>query len=141
MTPKPTVLLYGLHSVGLIIPSSSGVIYQNQTGGYSCLQDSAEGIFVPLDCEPIDHYGALNHFFFKGKWAGYCATGIDAETADFIDTTLARLPGHSGIKVDRSRLAESHEAWVHVTLADPASTGLLQGFDAVHRILTWPNSD
>lgn len=141
MTHKPTVLLYGLHSVGLVIPCSSGVIYQNQTGGYACLQDSVEGIFVPLHSEPIDHYEALHHFFFRDKWGGHCDGGIDIESADFIDSTLARLPGHSGIKVDRSRLAESHEAWVHVTLADPTSTGLLEGFDGVHGILTWPNSD
>jgi hypothetical protein len=141
MNQKPTVLLYEMAGVGLIFPYSSGVVYQNQTGGYACLQSSVEGIFVPLQGEPFDHYKAFHTFFFKGKWAGNCANGIDGETADFIDATLARLPGHSGIKVDRSRLAESHEAWVHVTLADPTCAGLLEGFNSAHGILTWSNSD
>lgn len=141
MSQKPTVLLYGLDGVGIIIPYPSGVVYQNQTGGYSCVQSSAEGVFVPLEGEPFDHYEALHTFFFKGKWAGNCANGIDGETADFIDATLARLPGHSGIKVDRSRLTDSHEAWVYITLADPTCAGLLEGFTATRGILTWPNSD
>lgn len=138
---KPVILLYGLQSVGLIIPCASGVVYQNQTGGYACLQDTAEGVFVPLDSDPTNHYEALNDFFFKGKWAGYCMNGIDGETADFIDATLARVSVHSGIKVNWSRMKDSHEAWVHVTLADPSSTGLLEGFGATQAILTWPNSD
>jgi len=142
MNAKPKISLYGLRGAGLIIPTSSGVMYQNQTGGYSCLQDEVEGVFVPLDDEPIDHYEALHEFFFNGrKWAGGCDRCIDEETADFIDATLARFPGHSGIKVDRNRLTDSHEAWVHVTLFDPASTGLLEGFEATQGILTWPNSD
>src|SRR5262249_24428997 len=140
MLQKPTILLYGLHSVGLIIPCSSGVIYQNQTGGYSCSQDTVEGVFLPLYCEPISHYPELYNYFYKGKWEGNCANGIDEETANFIDATLSRLPGHSGIKVDRSCMPDSHEAWVHVTVADPSTIGLLEGFGPLQAILTWPNS-
>jgi hypothetical protein len=98
MTQKLTILLYGLHSVGLIIPCSSGVIYQNQTGGYSCLQDAVEGVFAPLYSEPLDHYEALYDFFYKGtKWAGNCANGIDEETADFIDATLVLRMLNQGV--------------------------------------------
>lgn len=140
MDTKPIVLLYAQDNAGLIIPWRSGVIFQQQAGGYSCLQDTLEGVFVPLD-DFAGHAQELHRFFTGPKWGGNCARGIDTETADFIDSTLGQIPGHSTIKVDRTRLAESHEAWIHVSLADPASTGLLEGFSPGSAILTWPNSD
>lgn len=140
MSSKPTVLLYALDNAGLILPWPSGVIFQQQTGGYSCLQDSLEGVFVPLD-DFAGHAQELLRHFTGPIWRGNCARGINTETADFIDATLGWIPGHSTIKVDRSRLADSHEAWIHVTIADPVSTGLLEGFSAGSAVLTWPNSD
>lgn len=141
MNPKPTVLLYGMEGIGLIIPCPSGVIFQNQTGGFSCLHDEMQGVFVPLDGGHVDHYVELHRFFYEGKWGGGCSSGIDEETAVFIDATLARVPLYAGIKTDRSRLRDSREAWVHVTVEDPKATLLLEGFGPFHGILTWPNSD
>ncbi len=139
---KPTILLWDLDYAGLLIPCSSGIIYQNQTGGNTCLQDSLEGVFVPLASEPMNHLEALHGFFFEGpKWAGACARGIDEDTAVFIDILLARTPAYSGIRVNRGRLKDSHEAWIWVMIADPASTGVLEGFKALEAVLTWPNSD
>ena len=137
---QPVVLLFAQDGAGLLIPWPSGVIFQQQTGGYLTLQDEMEGVFVPLD-NFAGHAQELLRFFTGPKWQGYCDSGIDAETADFIDATLGKIPGHATIKVDRNRLADSHEAWVHVSIADPHSTGLLEGFAPCNAILTWPNSD
>ena len=125
----------------MIIPCSSGVVYQNQTGGYACLQDSIEGVFVPLFDTSSERYEALHDFFVGEKWRECCHSGIDGETADFIDGVLAKSPGAPGIKVDWNRLSDSHEAWIHVTLAAPATTLVMEGFDSTEAILTWPNSD
>ncbi len=138
---KPIVLLYELQGIGIIIPWPSGVVYQNQTGGYACYQHQLEGIFVPLEGESADFYQKLYEFFFHGKWAGWCDDGIDEETAQFIEQTLRLNPDYEGIRVDRAKLEESHEAWVHVAVEDPSSIGVLGGFEPFEAILTWPNSD
>ncbi len=138
---KPIVLLYELQGIGIIIPWPSGVVYQNQTGGYACYQHQLEGILVPLEGESADFYQKLNDFFFHGKWAGWCNDGIDEETAELIEETLRRNPGYEAIRVDRTKLEESHEAWVHVAVEDPSAIGLLGGFESFKAILTWPNSD
>jgi hypothetical protein len=140
MESKPIVLLYAQDNAGLIIPWQSGVVFQQQTGGSSCLQDSLEGIFVPLD-DFAGHSQEFHRFFTGPKWNGNCVDGIDSATADFIDSTLGRIPGHSTIKVDRARFADSHESWIHVSISDPFSTGLLEGFSPGCAVLTWPNSD
>lgn len=140
MSSQPTILLYALETIGMIIPHPSGVIYQQQTGGYSCIQDRVEGVFVPL----FDIHGQtaeLERFFTGHKWRGACDHGIDLETADFVDGILGKVPGYSGIKVDRRRIADSHESWVYVTCESPETTGVLEGFEPRSAILTWPNSD
>ena len=42
-----------------------------------------------------------------------CDEGIDPETADQLDSVLARLD-LKHIRVDRAKLAESWESWIHV---------------------------
>jgi hypothetical protein len=47
-------------------------------------------------------------------------------------------------RVDRSKLAQSQEAWVHITLEYPdQKSGLFSGIIPFPKtaILTWPNSD
>jgi hypothetical protein len=137
---KPVVLLYNLCGVGLIIPWPSGVIYQGQVGGHYCLPFREEGIFVPLEFESFDQARELHEFFTGPKWGGWCGEGIDDQTADFIDQSLARIPLYEEgfIKVDRSRLWESVEAWIYVDVQEePCLTGLTP----CKAILTWPNSD
>src|SRR6478735_2795556 len=45
---KPTIELWESVGLGLIVEMPSGVLYSNQTGGFSCLHPSAEGVFLPL---------------------------------------------------------------------------------------------
>lgn len=98
-------------------------------------------------------------------FAGTATSSLDERSAGRIDRILAREHETAGLLVDRSRLSESHEAWVFVTIrthpdhfptlplscnaetrADPLSTAnqavsLLFGFGDARAVLTWPNSD
>jgi len=146
---KRTVDVWEFNGIGLIIKCPSGVCISNQTGGYACHHPEVEGVFVPL----LADRGApsntvlcqLERFFTEGKWGGWCENGIDAETADFMDSLLASSDELKFIKVDRALLADSEEAWVHVIL-DPSRNEMpvpvMDGFeDGTAAVLTWPNSD
>ncbi|GEP42394.1 DUF6210 family protein [Brevifollis gellanilyticus] len=153
--PKPTIRLYDTVGTGLIIGWKSGVIISNQTGGFSCLQPEMEGIYVPLrndyrieglvfESPEIE----LSAYFRGPKHRGSGAvSGLDVIDADFIDGVLQRANLSRAVMVDRGRLRDSNEAWVHVTLIqdewnDP-SLGVFAGFGPYPRpaILTWSNSD
>jgi len=150
---KPVIELWEGVGFGLIIEWPSGVLFSNQTGGTSTLHPQAEGAFVPLrnDCERdgnrlLSPESELLAYFEGPKHRGTGATqGLDPDDADFIGSVLSRwrLPQ---VSVDRARLAESHEAWVHVLIhGDAGGDGELplQGFAPYPRtgILTWSNSD
>ncbi len=136
---KPRIRIWECNSVGLIIPMQTGVIVQNQTGGVACVQSEVEGIYVPIytDAQEIE-------VFFAER--GGAIAGLDQKEADFLDEFLHR-DGHKGLwflSVDRSRLHESIEAWVYVTinqLEGDLRIGVIQGFGETSGILTWPNSD
>ncbi|WP_437729087.1 DUF6210 family protein [Sorangium sp. So ce861] len=127
--------------LGLIIPYPSGVIYSNQTCGHICMQPEIEGVFVPFD--PDDGWLALASHFEGPKYMGSGAMrGLDHEDADIVDRVLCECR-MVGIVTDRARLAESHEAWVHVVIEGESDWSPFTGFGPYPRagILTWPNSD
>jgi hypothetical protein len=68
--------------------------------------------------------------------------GLDDADADLIDSILQDRR-FDGVTVDRARLTESHEAWVHVIVARESDLALFSGFGPYPHpaILTWPNSD
>jgi|HubBroStandDraft_6_1064221.scaffolds.fasta_scaffold54594_2 hypothetical protein len=135
------IRLYDLRAVMLVIDHPSGVIYANQAGGTSCLQPELEGVLVPLELEP----SRLAALF------GTASSEISPAIANAIDKLLASGPGTSSLRVDRARLAESYEAWVHVTGESPPVVrdvdatetffGEWYGFGSLHGVLTWPNRD
>jgi len=138
---EPSVVFLDAESAGLIVFAPTNIWYQLQTGGYACFQDRAEGFYVPLSYEVLDHYVAL-HGYFAVHSAEMRGEGIDDAAARFIDIELSRLPGHAGITVDRQRLGESRETWVHVLIAEPTLSLFFRGFASpVSAILVWPNSD
>jgi hypothetical protein len=148
---KPTIELWESVGLGLIIEMPTGVLYANQTGGFSCLHPSAEGAFLPIrndhSCwELISPERELLAYFTGPKHRGAGATrGLDVQDADFVDGVLARALLSGVIRVDRVRLRESHEAWVRVLLlAEEASKAkLFRGLGPYPRnaVLTWGNSD
>jgi hypothetical protein len=147
---KPVVRLFDFAGLGLIIGWPSGIIYSNQTGGFSCMQPELEGIFVPVANDLTDGNELLSpciplfNYFTGRKYGGSGAcTGIDHEDADCIEeitrpSRLLRL-----IQIDRARLTESHEAWIHVIVAGEEDSvyPLFCGFGPRAGVLTWPNSD
>jgi len=149
----PLIYLYEVPGLSLILKWPSGFAYATQTGGFACLQSWAEGILLPLGPRGQER---LDERFGEGrtKYDGYCWNGIDADDADWLDFVLTHLePGHNWgplITVDRSRLADSWEAWVHVRIGphperEPAPPGgdswPFHGIPAQEAILTWENSD
>jgi hypothetical protein len=137
---KPRVCLYWLDRAALVILMPSGVIYFNQTGGNFCLQSEAEGILFPINNEPRLghlHDGSLD---IRLAQATPEMIRISETTAQRIDTLLEEFLYNDIVKVDRSKLEQSNEAWIHVEI-DEQSSGDLNDFAGYKAILTWPNSD
>jgi len=137
--PKPRILLYNLWQTGLIILCQSGVVYQNQTCGYACIQRTAEGVLVPLLDIPLATkmcplYVSFDNLDWDSK------SGISQTRAVEVDGLLSQWSYTSRIRVDRSYLDDSAEAWVYVTVT-PDDTVEYSGFGECKGILTWPNSD
>jgi hypothetical protein len=139
---RPRILLYEA-GLGLVIPYTTGVIYQTQACGVCCMQPELEGVFVPLDAQQANE--ALYAWFIGPKYVGGGAMlGLDAEDADHIDGLLRALrPAGIAVTVDRAQLRDSFEAWVHVVIHDEDSMSLFSGFGPYPRpaVLTWMNSD
>ncbi|HXG64310.1 MAG TPA: DUF6210 family protein [Blastocatellia bacterium] len=133
--------------LGLIILWPSGVIYTHQTGGYNCLGPEEEGVFVRLYKELHDQEAMLIDYFGGPKWRGWCGDEIDNETADFIDQVLSLSERTIFLKVDRSRLQDSHEAWIYVDVSEPATQSngyrpaAINGFGNCKGVLIWSNTD
>ena len=152
---KPTIQLYESVGTGIILNYPSGIMFTNQTGGTSCLHPEIEGIYVPIRNDFMEPSGPLlsptvdlRQYFEGLKHGGAGATrGLDSEDADFIDSLLGRVQLGTSISVDRTRLVESHEAWVHVIVSGDESgdrnLSIFSGFTPYPRqgILTWCNSD
>lgn len=116
MATKPLIKLYNTSGIGVIINFPSGVIYSNQAGGTSCLQPEAEGVYVPLFNQVNDQEKKLYDYFTDPKRMWFGSAKISEDDADFIDKILGESVFTSFIKVDRDRLDDSHEAWVHVAI-------------------------
>lgn len=110
------ISLYALpYEVMLVLEHASGVTYENQVGGVVCCRAELEGVLVPIDL----HSDAVQQIMDLPYDAGL---GISGELADAIDRALAASPGARYLTVDRTRLAESYEAWVFVVADIPESS-------------------
>jgi hypothetical protein len=128
----------------LVVGYPSTVLYRNQVGGVVCYQGELEGILSPVDLSRDTIKRIQKCSYPQGR------EGITPEIADTIDGLLAAAPGGQFLKVDRTRLDESWEAWVYVSIDSPDSPiptlfgpyfGSILGFGATHGVLTWLNSD
>ena len=148
----PRIRLAEHVGLGVIIIWPSGILFANQAGGKFCLQLEVEGVFVPLRNDVIieglrlkSPENDLWEFFNGAKYGGTgAADGIDEEDANFIDSVLGKYNLTRCLRVDRARLSESTEAWVHVeVLGDDGIDGDFVGFGPYPRsgVLTWSNSD
>ena len=138
--------------IGVILCLPSGVSYRHQSGGYACKHPMAEGVFAPIPhgagVSVSAWAGDLSDVFTGDRWGGWCSDRIDTETADVVDRLLGELGGCRRLDVNRERLHQSMEAWVHLSVGPCRST--VEGKrcddctfagDPLEAILIWPNSD
>ena len=149
----PIVQLWQAVGLGLIIEYPSGIAYSNQTGGTSCSHPKVEGLFVPLrndiEYETRRLLSPENELYDYFKGPKYCRTGavggLDVEDVSFIESVLEKYRLSSCISVDRSRLADSHEAWVYVKVEreERSDVKIFAGLGPYPRsgVLTWTNTD
>jgi hypothetical protein len=130
--------LWNYDGIGFILLGSSGVIYSTQAGGFGCEHPEEEGWFFPVS----DYLGGTRAteklaMEFRGSF-GQILPG----EADFLDDFFRARYGN--IKVDRSRLEHSREAWVYVVAPSDAKEPIfknVEGWKGRHAIFIWPNSD
>lgn len=140
------VTLYDFVGTGLIIKARTGIVWTNQAGGVSCLQPECEGLFVPFG-----NFGepSLEDALMELFGSGYGAANFGKVWAEPFERLLQQYAAEhwrpfATIELDRTRLDESVEAWVHVIYRPtPELPALFEGvgeppFEAV---LTWSNSD
>ena len=127
----------------LVIEYPTGIFYENQCGGVACSQEEIEGVLVPLGLPREDAERFMTAPFPR-------AAPVNVEVADMLDEILASAAFAKYVKVDRSRLIDSCEAWVFVVAETPEDSelqlygpyfGAPRGFGTVRGVLTWPNSD
>ncbi|MFJ5924763.1 DUF6210 family protein [Kitasatospora sp. NPDC092948] len=121
----------------VIVAAPTGVIYQNQGGGFGCIQYQQEGYLIPLFGPDLDR--DLKDIFV-GELKGQGSRRFDWP-ADLLDRLRAAVGyyvyGSANrealfpvpLVLDESRLAEVDEAWVPVVTPDGPG------------ILVWENSD
>ena len=146
---KKVVNLLPLKQLALILHEPTGIYYSNQAGGMMCYHPETEGVLVFVGDRFDRLYDKLSHSYFHL----YDDTdGLKKEDADYLDSIFMRKAKY--LRVDRSKLEESMEAWIHVVF-EPGFpkierdihsmfSGLspfCSGFDCKSGILTWDNSD
>ncbi len=131
--------LYDMVGVGVVVALPTGVVYSNQTGGTACLQPELEGAFLPVNTQ---HPEGDPEGLEARLAAVFVGVGhFDDQMANRVDQVLSRFQETEGLRVDRSRGRNSHEAWIHVTIRQTPS-GSAQGMTGpLSGVLTWPNSD
>ncbi len=134
--------LIGLEQAALIVQAPTGVLYENQTCGISCLQESLEGVLIPITNEPplADFVEASYTMQLRKLTEGL--PEIDDRVASEIDRLLASISSSEVVTVNRHRLQDSHEAWVFVQVQAPgdANGSIHPEHQRLTGILTWPNS-
>jgi hypothetical protein len=121
--------------IGLIIKAPTGVYYTSQTGGFACEHPQVEGFFVPIRTPVGRSEVAALWGRFRGNWHP-----LDEAQADALDALLGRF-GVQSVRVDRSMLKESKEAWVHIVLTGNVEAVPLDASTPLKGVFIWPNSD
>lgn len=129
--------------LGLIIKYPSAIFYQNQTGGICCLYPEIEGVYVPLQNDEFSSPGHDLSSYFGEKYGDSGAIKLlDSDDADFIDSLFKNWQ-LDFLVVDREKLKDSHEAWIHVKVLSEPEYSQFTGLAPYPRegVVTWLNSD
>lgn len=138
------VRLKAFVGTAIIVPFPSGAIYINQCGVMACLQKEMGGILIPVANDMSLTNLLLSpevnlHAYFSKFSSGTFLCSADADVIDDILETHNLFPA---ISVDCTRLNDSHEAWVNVSLG--IDFDRISGSDnitAKEGVLIWGNSD
>ncbi|MBY6186089.1 hypothetical protein KUV89_05590 [Marinobacter hydrocarbonoclasticus] len=133
------VCLWDMVGAGLVIQAESNCVYFNQTGGTACFQSEMEGHFVPFnfDCDPDDFESSLE---YKLGQLFVNSESVSRDLAQSIDKLLQNNPETSGVSVDNTKLEDSLESWVYVTIKSTENNPVNYEKE-MKGVLTWPNSD
>jgi len=106
---------------GLIILAKTGVYYTNQVAGVACFHPIVEGYFVPFYLG-YRNWRELNWELQElgdsiGTWIG-----LSSEDADKLDSLFEKY--EVPLRVERSLLESSYEAWVYVRVLDLEKCGV-----------------
>lgn len=124
MSQKQYVDLTKVICQGVIALQPSGVTYINKCGGQLArIHVEVEGIFIPFHQMIPARLMALV--------ANHQPGDIDDEVADEIDKLLRPT-----LKMYRTRLSESMEAWLHIVM-EGTNSHIWQGFQGLPAVLTW----
>lgn len=136
--------LYKTSGIGFVIPYPSGIEYYNVAGGLLCAQPSMEGFFLPFEGKQTTKLAQeILNYFLGPPWSGHCYSGLKESDADYLDSLFEKYEDTKSIRlnVDRSKLKDSMEAWIHVKFELGSHKDLICGIDVNGGILTCPNSD
>lgn len=139
---SPLVDLDAFPDLGLIIKAPTGVRYSTQAAGLAYEHPETEGYFVPLRAQVGRPELATLFGLFRGSWER-----MSVPQANLLDSTFNRH-GFKSIRVDRSLLDQSREAWIHVIVSPneqgsiPRELMPLAGLSEEARgVVIWPNRD
>lgn len=94
---------------GIIVKAATGVKYSTQTCGTCCRHPQAEGFYVPLNA---GNQGQIEDELHKHL----CEEAYKDINLEAINEIL-QFPWVT-LEVDKSKIDESEEAWLHVTIKD-----------------------
>jgi len=133
------ICLYNLEQAGVIIFENTGVVYFNQTGGTACVQEKAEGLFVPISNDPPLDSMELN-LSTRLRSLTQGVVGVSHGIAREINALLLEVSSTDTYQVNMSRLKESQESWVYISVTPQGEYSQYNGYDTFDAVLTWPNS-
>ena len=134
---RKKILLWDSEGVLAIILERSGIVYTNQTGGHACCHPEEEGILIPFNNDyPLDSPEERLEYRLSNLLEN--AQYLTKKTADLVDSVLIDCR-FENVRVDRSRLKESQEAWVYIEVN--GELDFVDGFKNFKAVLTWNNSD
>ncbi len=119
----------------IIIPSQSGVIFEVRCGCLAAYRRQLEGFYLPI----YGRYDLSLPQRLLELHPGCCGEPLTSKEADELDALFAEL--QIPLKVIRTRLADSTEAWVHVEIIAPNQDQVLRNFGESVGVLIWQCCD
>lgn len=141
----------------LIISAPTGKTFWNDTNGVGLVPQIAEGVLIRLICRPYPNPWKEDYWFggeqekqlfelFDGAKIRQQLGLLKNDDADAIDLILSQSERTRHIKIDRTELGQSCEAWLKVVIENYPADALKEYGEVLPTLpasgyLTWLNSD